>query len=434
MIRSLFSQLSSIVMALLFAAIIWAVATSEQNPSREGVYPDALTVETVNLPDGLIVYQKTAETVRLTIRAPQASWDQLRPSSFHVVADLKALDAGLHPVPVRWQVADPRVNVISAEPSTIGIRLERIKSREIEVHSNVLDSAPLGYAAKSPVVNPARVTLSGPGLLVDRVTEVAADVYLRGAKASVTREVPVLARDVQGQTVSGVTITPATVVVNVPVEQRVGYRDVSIKAVLKGTVASGYWVSNIIVTPSTATLVGSAEGLARISGFIETLPIDVSGATADLNKPAILALPEGVSILSSERITVQVSVTPILGGQTIRRNVVLLGARRGLSATSSPDSVEVILSGPLPSLQALTPEDVQVVIDLDGLTPGVHPLKPSVRALPPMLKVQSIVPDTIRVNLTEPRPASTLTLTPTLTITPTLTLTATLTITPTPTR
>jgi YbbR domain-containing protein len=407
-------------MALLFAAIIWGVATVEENPSREGYFFDTLPIEITNRPDNLIVYQKTVERVRVKVRAPQISWDQLQPTSFRVVADLAHLEAGLHQVAVKVQVTDPRVNVFAVEPPEVGIRLEPVKARGLDVRSDVLDTAPLGYTFHPPSLNPTQVTVSGPAVLVDQVAEASADVYLRGAKVPIERDVPVQLRDAQGNLVSGLTISPTVVTVKVQVEQRVGYKDVSIRTMLKGAPAPGYWVSNIVVNPSTVTIVGSSDILAKIPGFVETVPIDVSNATADISKRAALALPEGVSVLNSEGAMVQVSVTPLLGGQTVRRTISLQGLKRGQTATISPDSVEVILSGPLPSLQNLAGEDVQVIVDVAGLAVGVYQLKPRVPVVPSGLRLQNIVPDTVQVGVTDlptptivPAPSPTSTPTPT---------------------
>ncbi len=430
--RSVLSQAFSIGMAFLFAAVIWIVATSEQNPSREAFFQDALPIEVANRVEGLVVYQRTAETVRVKVRGPQASWDQLRPASFRVSADLKGLDAGLHQVPVAVQVTDPRVAVLLVEPAQVGVRLERLKSREVEVHGDVLDAPPVGYTFRTPVIEPFTVTVSGPAVLVDQIEEGVVDIFLRGSKAPIERDAVVVLRDAQGKTVQGLTISPGTVQVKVQVEQRVGYKDVSIKTVLKGNVAPGYWVSNINVSPSTATIVGNAEVMAKIQGFVETLPIEVDGAIADVSKRAVLALPEGVSVLNSDGINVQVSVTPIIGGQTVLRRVTLQGLRVGLNAVISPDAVDVILSGPVTTLQNLTPSDIQVALDVAGLSSGTHAIKPRVPTLPNVLRVQSIVPETIQVVITDP---ATPTITPTLTIptlTPTITLTRTVTTTATP--
>ncbi|MBI4791059.1 MAG: hypothetical protein HY782_28855 [Chloroflexi bacterium] len=418
MTSTLSRRVNSIIMALLLAAIVWSVATSEANPSREALYPETLPIEIVNIPDGLTVYQRSATIVRLRIRAPQANWDQLTSRSFRILADLQGYNVGLQQVPLKFQIADPQVTVISSEPSAIGIRLEQVKSRTLDVHSYVLDGVPLGFTSRTPVVNPAQVTVSGAGILVDQLAEVAADVFLRGAKTPVEREVTLVARDAQGNTVQGVTIAPATATVDVQIEQRVGYKDVSIKAILKGAPAPGFWVSNIVVTPSAVTVVGSADVLEKIAGFVETNQVDVTGATADVTKRVALSLPESVSGLNNEGATVQVSITPILGGQTVPRRVVVQGLRRGLAASTSPAQVDVILSGPLPILQNLSPDDVQVVVDASGLGPGTFQLKPRVPVVPDALRVGSIVPDSVQVVLTEV--VSIIPSTPTVARTPTL--------------
>ncbi|MEW5721268.1 MAG: CdaR family protein, partial [Chloroflexota bacterium] len=325
--------------------------------------------------------------------------DQLLPTSFRAVADLARLKAGEHKVPIQVQVTDPRVTVTGVEPADVDIRLERLKARTLDVRGDVLDTVPLGFTFRPPTLNPTQVTVSGPETLVDQVAEASADVYLRGAKTPIEREVPVEVRDAQGNLLSGLTISPTVTSVKVQVEQRVGYKDVSIKTTLKGAPAAGYWVSNIVVNPSTVTIVGNPDILAKIPGFIETVPVDVNNATADINKRAALSLPEGVSVLNNEGATVQVSITPLLGGQTVRRKISLQGLKRGQTATISPDTVEVILSGPLPNLQSLAADDVQVVVDVANLAAGVYQLKPRVPTVPGALRVQNIVPDTVQVGV-----------------------------------
>ncbi len=399
MIRTLIRHFNSMIIALLLAFIVWSVATSEDNPSVRRVYPEALPVELVNIPEGLVVTQQSATTVKLEIRAPQASWDRLTAKSFRILVDLQGQTAGLHQVEVKYQIADPQVTVTSVDPSAIGIRLEQLKTRQFDVHSDIVDAVPLGFTAKPPVVTPAQVTVTGPSLVVDQVNDVAADVLLRGAKAPFDREVTLVARDAQGNPVQGVTIIPATVTANVQIEQRVGYKDVSIKGVLRGAPATGYWVSNIVVTPSTATIVGSADVLAQIPGFIETQPVDVTGATADVTKKVSLNLPANVTVLNDEGVTVQVSVTPLLGGLTVPRQVIAQGLRRGLVASISPSQVDVILAGPLPTLNNLSPDDVQVIIDASSMGAGTYQLKPRVPVIPDSVRVQSIVPDSVQVTV-----------------------------------
>lgn len=401
--RWLFNQLGLIITALAFALVVWAVATSEENPGREGNLADPLPVEILS-PASLIVSQKSVETVHVRVHAPQAVWDGLQRSNFRAVADLNSLGVGSFDVPIRVTSEDPQVTVVSIEPQTINVTIEPAKSRFFGARAEVLDAAPLGYSFKPPTINESQVVVSGPASLVDQVAEVVAEVYLRGARAPIEREATFVARDAQGKEVKSVSVAPASAVVNVVVEQRVGFKDVSIRTVLRGNVAPGYWISNILVNPSTTTVVGNADALAKISGFVETAPVDVNNATLDVTTRPALILPDGVSVLNSEAINIRVSVTPILGGQTVRRRVTVQNLRPGQIATISPEQVDVILAGPLPNLQNLPQDSPSVVIDAANLSPGVYPLKPRVLGANDPLKVQSIVPDTIQLIIVDATP------------------------------
>ena len=63
----------------------------------------------------------------------------------------------------------------------------------------------------------------------------------------------------------------------------------------------------------------------------------------------------------------------------------------------APNNVDVILSGPLPLLDTLSPQDVRVVIDVTDLEEGTHQLTPKVEILVSDIVVESILPGTVEV-------------------------------------
>jgi YbbR domain-containing protein len=184
----------------------------------------------------------------------------------------------------------------------------------------------------------------------------------------------------------------------------VGYRDVTVRATTLGNPAAGYWISNIHVEPILVTVYGQQSVIDELPGYLDTEHIEVNKATQDVIKRVALALPEGVLVLGAgagkDGILVQISIQPILGGQTIRRDLQLLNLRLGLRATASPTAVDIILSGPVPALQELRPEDVQVTLDLYGLGRGTQKVAPR-ESLPDGLglEVKSIVPDLVEVTI-----------------------------------
>ena len=182
-------------------------------------------------------------------------------------------------------------------------------------------------------------------------------------------------------------------------------------------------------------MVGNPTGLGSIPGFIETLPLDVNLATENIVRIVPLNLPDGVTVVVPEGnasgasgVQVTIQVASIESGQTIQRSITQQGIDSRYAWTASPVQADVILSGPIPRLQALRPGDVTVIVDLFGLEPGVHEVSLTV-FLPDDLRVEAILPDTVEVNIfvAPPTPTATSTRTPTPMVDPTLTGSTTLT-------
>jgi YbbR domain-containing protein len=435
-LRKLSQILSTLVLSLILGTMVWFVAVREQNPPVESDYAAPIPLETENLPAGTVVLGDVPERIVLRLRAPQSSWERLSPAKFRAWIDLANLTPGLHDVPVQVETSDSAVSVVETRPGAVNIRLESLVANQIPIKVDVMDSVPVGFLARSPIFSPITATVSGPSSVVNQVSHAIGEVYLRGARETVNRSVSLSARNANGDLVSRVAIDPSKLDIVVPIEQRFGYRDVSVRVRIQGEVASGYWISNITVEPSTLTVVGGPSALKNLPGFVETSPVDVTDATNDIVERVALVLPQGVSVVqpepsdsqSASGVQVSIQVSTVEGGQTVQRPVTFQGLGDALSAVARPYQVDVILSGPIPRLQALTLQDVQVIADLFGLGVGVHMVKPTI-VVPETLQVKSVLPETLEVQITlQPSPAPTASSTslPEMAATPGVTSTATL--------
>ena len=261
------------------------------------------------------------------------------------------------------------------------------------------------------------------------------DIMLEGARETVSLLLAPSVMDAADEPVEGLELSPIEVRAEVQIERQLGYRDVTVRAATTNSPASGYWVSSITVEPSTVPVYGKPQIIEALPGLVETNPIDIEGVDETLVKRVPLALPEGVSVysedISGQTVSVRIEITPLLGGQTIRRKIEYQGLSAGYQAIVSPEVADVILSGPLPELQDLDPEDVRVVLNLLGLRVGTHKLQPTV-LLPEgsRLEIKTIQPETIEVTIqippTEAAPEPPLEeATPTITASPTPSGTAT---------
>jgi len=411
-LRRLLSDFGSILLALSLGIIVWTVAVNEENPIKREAWAEPILIKVINQPDGMIIVGEMPTQVRLTLRAPQSSWSDLTPESCRAQVDLAQAKIGLNQLDVKVDCADSNVEILERQPSTVAVRLDRLKQVELPVRVDVLDAPPFGFEVKADEITstPITVTVSGAELLVNQVTQVVADFYLRDANATVERKVNLLARDAYGDSVD-VKIEPSVVTVKVPIVQKSGFRNLSVRVVWRGQPATGYRISNVSVNPSIVTAIGDPAIIEKIPGYLETLPVQVDGARADVLERVALVLPESVSVLGSQAVQIAISVTPIESSLTVQREVVIHGLAPYLMAVASPTTVDVILSGPLPQLDALRLEDVQVILNLINLDVGSYQVEPIVLQ-PEAITVQSVVPPRIQVEITV-RPGAEPTVTPT---------------------
>ncbi len=413
--QGVLENLGSALLALLLAVMVWMVAVNEaQGPPVEVTYPpQGVPIETVNVPEGLVLFDQIKRRVSVRLRGPRANIESLTPEDFRAFVDLAGLDAGVHEVPVQLQCANcaqERVNLLGWDPKRISVRLDELTKRSVRVEVSLQGSPAIGYQTQTPTAVPAWVHISGPRSQVEKVAAVRAYVYLFNADATVQKEITPVAVDEKGNLVNGVTITPNRVEVTVPVTPEGRRKEVSVTPNITGTVAAGYYASNITVEPQTVVLTGPRFRIQEAPGFVETEPVSIEGAKDRVQARVHLLIPEGLEVLGgSDTVTVTVEVSPFLGGRVFEVEPMIRNLAPGLQATISPPRVQVFLSGPLPDLEALTEHDVQVIVDLSNLGPGRHKVKPLVLIGRESLNRQ-ILPEAVEVTITSlstPTPTST---------------------------
>jgi len=424
---SLYDNLGSAILALFLAILVWVVATYEADPPKTGVI-QGIPIEIRNKPSNLQIMNSIDSQVEVEIRAPESSWQKLDTASFDAFIDLRNIGEGISEAEVQVSCpTDPVVTILEHTPAQVYIALEEMITKRLTVSTHVVDSesVPLGYVSSPPTVLPTSITVSGPRSLVEQAQQAILSIQLGGARETIELELAPTIRDTMGNIVEGLEVSPELVQAEIQIERQLGYRDVTVSAITTGSPAPGYWVSNIAVDPPAITVYGKPKIIEAMSGFLETNPIDIEGVDETLIKRVPLALPEGVSVfsedISGQTVNVHIEITPQLGGQTIRQEVEYQGLGTGYRVILSPEVVDVILSGPLPELQTLSPEDVRVVLNLLGLRVGTYKLEPTI-LLPEgsNLEVKNIQPETIEITIEiQPTEAPTATPSPEIITTPT---------------
>ena len=95
---------------------------------------------------------------------------------------------------------------------------------------------------------------------------------------------------------------------------------------------------------------------------------------ADIARSLAVPLPQGVSAIGASRATVTITIAQIGGAQRTTFGIQALNVPQRLSVRFTSPTVEVVLNGPIPALNALLPEDVKVTVDVAGRTAGTYTL------------------------------------------------------------
>jgi YbbR domain-containing protein len=415
----LIQNIGALALALLLAIVVWVSAVIIADPNeRRNFRP--VNIEIVGQAPDLLLQGQPPSQVRLTLVAPRSIWDQLNANPALVKAwiDLAGLEAGEHTVPVKVSVDASPVRLIQIDPQQISLILEPLVRRDYAVQLMVKGALPLGYHKDDPTLTPGQVTISGLQSAMQSITQVSAELDIDGATTTFTRTLPVQVLDENGLEVSGITIIPKEVTVSQPINLLGGFKNVAIKVVTRGQVANGFRLTNITVSPPTATLFSDdPKVIQQIPGYVETMPVDLSNLRDDLEMSVDLNLPPGVTLVSKAGVLVQVSVAAIEGSLTLSVPVEIVGLTPELTAVVSPKVVDVIVAGPLNVLDTLTPKSFRVIVDLTGLPAGVYQRTAVVDFAPDQVRVQTTLPETVEVKI-DLLPTLTPVITGTLTITP----------------
>ena len=404
-IRKIIHSVPTLITALVFATVVWIFAVTQADPTETRTYPRAIPMEMVGLDPNLMIINDINQQVNVAIRAPSSIHTQLENdiNLIDVILDLSSLDSGVHTLTPQVNIGLAPAEVVRINPSSIFIKLDVVVTENFPIDLRLIGNPTIGFEVQTPELSDERVLISGPKSLIDTIDRVVAEINIADVSENIQRVIEVTPFDIDDIPVTGVTINPAAIQVTVPVTQRGGFRTVVVKIVTSGQIAAGYRLTNIFAMPPTVTIFSADPTLVEsLPGFIETAPINLNAASEDIEIRVALNLPEGINVVGSQNVTVQIGIDPIQSSISYTNIPIQIdGLGEGLEATLSPENVDIFLSGPLPLLDELDQTNILILIDLSDRGPGTYQLAPEVLLENDQIIVDVILPSSIEVTISE---------------------------------
>jgi YbbR domain-containing protein len=380
MSRWIANNLGLMGLATLMAFVLWLFNSITDDPVVDGTIQANVTVMQPT-DASLVVNSSVPQTVALSIRAPRSTLQRANDESARVVVNLNGLGVGSHVVQLDPTLSLDPAQLLSSRPLTASVSIERLAQRTLPVRLSAIGQPAVGYEQQDGELSVKTAVVSATEQVLARVTTIDAIVSVDEVRSSVAQRVRLVPRDQDGVVVADATVDPSEAIATIPVEQLSNYRTLAVSVKTKGRQADNYSITSISAEPQTLTVFGNKEVIQKLPGFIETLEVNLEGATQSIEERVGLQVPAGVTLVgdnSNFSVQVRVRIEAQVSAATVSRTPVIIGLDNRLDASVSPATVAIVLSGPLPKLNALGDQDVQVLLNLTNLGEGVHQVAPTI--------------------------------------------------------
>ena len=386
--RILGSRAFLMALSLLTAVVFWSIlVASDGTLTREKTFQNvavSVTGESTLKSRGYIVMDdldSLISGVKLTVEVTQSNYSRVSGTSYNPHIDLTQVTGeGENVLNVAFssQLYGP---VVSCEPSSVRVNVERYITRRIPVVLETVGELS-GYYLDSAKTDPTMLSVSGPQSLVSQVARAVASIdvsLLSGERRSDRNSVQIRLQDAAGNTVESdlIEITNQTVLTDTVVVETelVPMREVplEVESLVTGEPAEGYELLEVTVSQESLLIAAADEVLDAITVLTTDQPLSIEGATQDVTGTVRLRRPTGIENTVPYDVTVTARIGEMTAQRTLRQvQVEVDGLDDSLRASLSREKQTVQLTGPYTFINGLSQSDVRLFVDVNGLGEGTH--------------------------------------------------------------
>ena len=421
--KSLMNKFTLKILSLAIAVLIWLIVRNVQDPVIVQTFydiPVTLVNESYLANDMKIpLLMEGNDTVRVRIKAQESEIRELKKENIIAQADMTQIymDATPNMVPVEVTCKGISDDDITVTPRNIQVDIENQTSVEKTIAVNTGDSTPdKDYEVGSLQANPAKVTISGPESIINKIDKVVAKIDITDMKESnveLDSELKIYDKNQEELSEKQLSYLNLAGVRDNKIKIQAQFwkiqKNVQLQAEYSGSPKYGYEVDSVTVVPETVSLAGTDEALQKLAaqGNIVTIPgeyIDVSGKDSDFDVEVDISglLPENTKLARDINSTViaTVKILPYNSRdyEVSPTQITVENKPENMNYKFEPDKIVARIKAKEEDLDNLQAEDIQMKIDLKDAKAGENTLPVEV-SLP---KGYELVEDiTVKVALIE---------------------------------
>ena len=372
------------------AIIIWMIVVNYDNPyttrTISGIPVDIINEETLTKNNQTYTVNGS-QTATIRVRAPRKVTQSLRVTDFKATANFEQIYSLTNQVPITVTCTNTRVSneEISLVTQSLQILVEDITTRKINVAVKTVGEPSEGYQVGTLRASPSIVTVRAPKSVQDQIGSVGVEINVESVSKDFSQTATLKYYNAVGTELntSGMNDLSASMTdISVDVEI-LNVKNVNIAYEVTGqdNVARGYRYSGASVEPESVKISGRRSVLTDFTTL--TLPagqLDVSGASETITKTfqlSDLELPEGIELVDSpETVITVVMEIEKMETKTFELDypaMTIKNLDENLVINNTEDAViNVTVEGLAADLDALEASELDVILDLAGMTAGTQ--------------------------------------------------------------
>ncbi len=372
------------------AIIVWMIVVNYDNPYTTRTI-SGIPVEIVN-EDTLTRNNQTytingSQTATIRVRAPRKVAQKLKVSDFKATANFAQIYSLTNQVPITVSCTNTRVNEeeITLVTQSLSISIEDITTRKINVSVKTVGEPSEGYLVGAMRASPSIVTIRAPQSIQEQIGSVGVEINVESmskdfSQTATLKYYNAMGTELDTSDMSKLSASMTDISVDVEI---MNVKNVNIAYNVTGqdSVAKGYRFAGASVEPESIKISGRRADLTEISTL--ALPegqLDVSGASETVTKTfqlSDLELPEGIELVDSPEtvITVVLEIEK-LATKTLEVGysaMTIKNLNENLVINNADDTVlAVTVEGLDSDLEVLEASELEVTLDLNGMTAGTQ--------------------------------------------------------------
>lgn len=385
--EKLLNNLGLKVISLVLAFGVWMAVVNISDPIIDDSQTVSVEVRNEDVLEAAnLSYEidgKPAVTVSYQVRTRDRSL--LKASDFHAYVDLNDYNVtGSIPVTVeinKDKESLVKSDTITAKPMVIRIITEELQRKRFDLEVKTTGSTEDGYDVERITLTPDYVTVEGPESQIGQINHMGVEIDLDNANADFSATAAPVFYDANGNKKAElgdkVTVNRQEIEYTVSVLKA---KNLTLNFEVSGVVANGYRFTGVECDVKSVPVVGTKSILASLSALsISSDELNIDGATADKVVQLDLSqyLPPNTSISGDEykNVAVKLKVEP-LTTKVFTLELDQLNEEEpeaDYEYSFDKETSDVTIRGLKEDLDALVVENLNAVLDLSGLEPGLHP-------------------------------------------------------------